>query len=104
MLDQPTACTATKGSLCQMVADSELGLASKLHKLRKSQYLIGQILDIYATTEMIYCLMSSCVHVLMLLPPVGLGLKLLCNGSKNAIGKCSEIIVNVIEHRDTCKF
>ena len=25
MLDQPTACTATKGSLCQMVADSELG-------------------------------------------------------------------------------
>ena len=60
MLDQPTACTTTKGSLCQMVADSELGPASKLHKQRKSQYLIGQILDIYATAEMIYCLMSSC--------------------------------------------
>ena len=29
MLDQPTACTATKGSLCQMVADSELGPASQ---------------------------------------------------------------------------
>ena len=25
MLDQPTACTATKGTICQMVADSELG-------------------------------------------------------------------------------
>ena len=28
MLDQPTACTATKGSICQMVADSELGTAA----------------------------------------------------------------------------
>ena len=36
MLDQPTACTATKGSLCQMVADSELGPASKLHKQKKA--------------------------------------------------------------------
>ena len=29
MLDQPTACTATKGTICQMVADDALGNANR---------------------------------------------------------------------------
>ena len=98
MLDQPTACTATKGSLCQMVADSELGPASKLHKQRKSQYLIGQILDIYATAEMIYCLMSSCVHVLMLCPPVGVNItEEMRNPNSTKFKCCSGFCVDLIK-------
>ena len=29
MLDQPTACTPTKGTICQMVPDSQIGKHSK---------------------------------------------------------------------------
>ena len=38
MLDQPTACTATKGTICQMVPDSELGKHSILNTFKVKSF------------------------------------------------------------------